>query len=420
MKNYILNISCSLALFLTISFPADFLALAATTSTPEELEREIQARTQRLESINKELETTQNTLKEIQGQKSSLTKELKSLDYSVKQLNLNIQSDDVTSQKLGFEIDGLQYDIRDIEDSVADKKEAIGDLMRELQRNDQNNLLMILLQNAKLTETLTEAQNLGTIRSQLTIDIAELRVLSEGYESKLNNVEEKRSEVLVRQENLKNRKLIVEDKKAERESILTVTKNKEGVYEKQLQELRGQQDSISDEIAEFEKKLRESFNPNLLPAKRLGVFEWPVIGGQKKITQHFGTISSLYRGKPHNGLDIGVPVGTPIIAAEDGVVFAVDDNDKSRLKKYQYGKYVLLKHDNNLATLYGHLSRQIVREGDRVRRGQIIGYSGNTGYSTGPHLHLGLYWSPSITMKSVPPSVGLIPVGVVIDPEDYL
>ena len=81
---------------------------------------------------------------------------------------------------------------------------------------------------------------------------------------------------------------------------------------------------------------------------------------------------------------------------------------------------MLGRHENGLATLYAHLSRQTVGAGAAVKRGDLVGYSGNTGYSTGPHLHLGLYWASSIEMKSVPPAAGLVPVGVTLDQQIYL
>jgi murein DD-endopeptidase MepM/ murein hydrolase activator NlpD len=63
---------------------------------------------------------------------------------------------------------------------------------------------------------------------------------------------------------------------------------------------------------------------------------------------------------------------------------------------YSYGKWVLIQHPNGLSTLYAHLSLQSVSEGQSVSTGQIIGYSGNTGYTTGPHLHFGVYASQGI------------------------
>lgn len=83
----------------------------------------------------------------------------------------------------------------------------------------------------------------------------------------------------------------------------------------------------------------------------------------------------------HNGLDIKVYIGDTIRAAFDG---------KVRMVKYErrgYGKYVVIRHDNGLETIYGHLSKQIVKEDQYVRAGEAIGLGGNTGRSTGSHLH---------------------------------
>ena len=120
-------------------------------------------------------------------------------------------------------------------------------------------------------------------------------------------------------------------------------------------------------------------------------------------------------------MDIGgAPIGTPVFAAADGKIIAVDNNDRNAWNKYQYGKYILIEHDNNLTTIYAHLSAQVVQKNSLVKRGDLIGYVGKTGYATGPHLHFGVYWAPSVLMKSIPPAEGLVPIGVVINPEDYL
>ena len=83
----------------------------------------------------------------------------------------------------------------------------------------------------------------------------------------------------------------------------------------------------------------------------------------------------------HNGLDIKVYIGDTIRAAFDG---------KVRMVKYErrgYGKYVVIRHDNGLETIYGHLSKQLVKENEYVKAGDVIGLGGNTGRSTGSHLH---------------------------------
>lgn len=91
-------------------------------------------------------------------------------------------------------------------------------------------------------------------------------------------------------------------------------------------------------------------------------------------------------GGRHFGLDMPVPVGTPVRVADDGVV-AVAKFQMNRNGKRGYGNVIYVKHANGIETRYAHLSRILVREGSRVGRGQVIGLSGNTGGSTGPHLH---------------------------------
>lgn len=96
-----------------------------------------------------------------------------------------------------------------------------------------------------------------------------------------------------------------------------------------------------------------------------------------KITSPFGP---RWR-RMHNGLDLKVNIGDTIVAAFDG---------KVRIVKYErrgYGKYVVIRHDNGLETVYGHLSKQLVEENQLVKTGEVIGLGGNTGRSTGSHLH---------------------------------
>lgn len=105
-----------------------------------------------------------------------------------------------------------------------------------------------------------------------------------------------------------------------------------------------------------------------------GQFTWPTGG---IITQNF----SWY----HRGIDIAASLGTPIIVADSGRVVSV------LYQNYGYGYHLVVDHGNGFKTLYAHLSRIDVNEGDNVSRGQIIGLMGSTGRSTGSHLHLEIF-----------------------------
>jgi len=113
-------------------------------------------------------------------------------------------------------------------------------------------------------------------------------------------------------------------------------------------------------------------------------FDWPAMG----------IISSLYGSQrilngepraPHLAVDIAAPTGTPIHAPADGIVSLIDD-------QYLNGLFTILDHGHGVSTNYVHQSKQIVKPGDRVTRGQIIGEIGQTGRATGPNLHWGMTW----------------------------
>jgi murein DD-endopeptidase MepM/ murein hydrolase activator NlpD len=146
----------------------------------------------------------------------------------------------------------------------------------------------------------------------------------------------------------------------------------------QLNELMDQMQSSSDRNADvftlieshlFEKRLEALMMPSSAPV------EGPVGSG-------FGFRSDPFTGRAalHTGLDFPADVGTPIVAAAGGVVLSAGPHP-------QYGQMVELDHGNGLVTRYAHTSKMLVKQGDLIRRGQKIAEVGNTGRSTGPHLH---------------------------------
>ena len=95
-------------------------------------------------------------------------------------------------------------------------------------------------------------------------------------------------------------------------------------------------------------------------------------------------------GRLHAGIDIGMPVETPLLALENGKVIYSKLNGGGVTRGYGY--YIVIQYDNGLYSLYGHLKQlSKYRPGDRVKKGQIIAYSGNTGNTTGPHVHVEIH-----------------------------
>ena len=143
---------------------------------------------------------------------------------------------------------------------------------------------------------------------------------------------------------------------------------------------------------DFESQLQIAIDPASIPAPGSKVLASPL--DSIKITQNFGdtefALRGAYKGKGHNGVDFRAAPGTSVRSVLSGVVTATGNTD-AVAGCYSYGKWILVKHNNGLSSLYAHLSHVSAERGDQVLTGQIIGYSGNTGFSTGPHLHLGLF-----------------------------
>lgn len=418
--SYLLIVS-GLIIFLASDASAQTASVGAVSDRKTQLEQEIQAKSRDLDAINRQIEDTRKSLDQTRGQKSSLQKELNTIQGNIKSLNLSIKSDQVSIEKLGLEINTLEEDMADIEASIVDKRAAMKTVLLSLQKDGQDNMMLAFLQNKTLSDGIMDANNLARLHSRLLSDIEDLRTLNERYKEKVNFAQNKHEKIITHTQTLKDKITIVEDQKQQRQALLDETKNKESAYQKQMSELQKRQQQIDAEIADIDAKLRAEINSKTLPAARKGVLGFPVEGGLAYLTQSYGNTpfaQKTYSSKRHNGIDFGMPIGTAIYAAESGIV-AASGNQDAYCHRGAYGKFVAINHDNNLTTLYAHLSRYLVSAGDHVARGQLIGYVGNTGFSSGPHLHFTVYARDTFRISGSR-SCGPMPQGGDLNPLQYL
>ena len=146
--------------------------------------------------------------------------------------------------------------------------------------------------------------------------------------------------------------------------------------------------------------------PNARPADF--EYAYPLGGDGVRVAQGFGGAWSHDDEQNHYAVDFVAPIGTPVFAARDGTVMQVEsDFDKAGLNLEKYGgraNYVRIVHDDGTMALYAHLREGgvLVREGQRVAKGQQIGLSGNTGFTSGPHLHFAVQVNRDMRLVSIP------------------
>jgi murein DD-endopeptidase MepM/ murein hydrolase activator NlpD len=185
---------------------------------------------------------------------------------------------------------------------------------------------------------------------------------------------------------------------------------------------KAQEKAFENQLTQLQSQLK-SVGKASIPVVQTGVLAWPysptfatscagksgALGNVHCITQYFGNTafaaSGAYNGSGHNGIDIGMPVVTPVMASLSGTVLGTGNTDLSHdaagNQCYSFGKWVMVKHANGLATMYAHLSQISVSAGQGVTTGDVLGYSGMTGYATGPHLHYGVYASAGVQILTL-------------------
>lgn len=249
----------------------------------------------------------------------------------------------------------------------------------EQYKEGRTDLASVIVESDGFEQLLERSEYLGRLaqKDQLVIEVvAKAKVEANRTEKRLDSLERRqqkvtaavaarRNEVARVRSNVASTEATVREARNDKRVLLSQVKQERHELEEDLSAMQAQQAKISGALR------------GALPAgaikKGTGRFVYPMNG---TFTSPFGS----RWGRLHAGIDIAAPIGTPIRAADGGRV-AIAGSVSG------YGNYTCIQHSNALSTCYGHQSSIGVRVGQTVSKGQIIGLCGNTGRSTGPHLH---------------------------------
>ena len=230
----------------------------------------------------------------------------------------------------------------------------------------------------------SDQQRLNEMRSVAE----EIHVVQEELETSKTELEESRTA-------LAENEAVLEERRAESDEILLQLLEKQEEFQALLDESEAAQDELMRDIAKKEKELKDAkYEEELAKLAMQGKNPPSAAGWIKPVTGYTLTSPFGMRVHPvlgyermHNGIDMACPQGTPIYAARSGRVTAAS---------YQAGgagNYVSINHLDGFSSIYMHMTHYVVSVGQTVAQGQIIGYVGSTGISTGPHLHFGISYA---------------------------
>ena len=213
-----------------------------------------------------------------------------------------------------------------------------------------------------------------------TMDQAQRQATQAQIEQEKAELEEARTAQEEARQKQADAKARLKSQQAEVDALISQISSQEDELEAMEAKLQAAAKAMDNEIARKERELQAQLAAQGVTIVSEKGFKWPSYA--TTITSLFGSRTHPVTGRPnnHTGVDIAAAGGTDIWAAKSGVVLTSTYNSS-------YGNYVVISHANGESTLYAHMSKRLVSEGDKVTQGQTIGLVGTTGSSTGNHLH---------------------------------
>lgn len=414
-----LSVACALAGAFGVFSPA--LSFA---EVDEETQNQIDQTQLQITALRNQIEQLTIQLNNTTEQKLTLENAVKALDLQIQTLTKQITLTNTQITQKDKQIRVLSGNISDTQGRIESSQDGIAAGLRTLAVVDGEPMMAALLGGGTLSSFFDQAVTLGTLRGELQNHVEDLSALKSDLADSKAAAQTRRRELAALKADLNSQKQGLAIAKSEQNKLLGDTKDRESNYQAQIAQKRAEERAFEAELVRLAEGLGLADIASA-PAPKKGLIGWPL--DNVFITQYFGNTSfaqsGAYNGKGHNGIDFRAAIGTPARSVSGGTVMEIN---QGAVRNCQYGKWVLVKHDNGLASLYGHLSNIAVSKGERVGRGEVVGYAGNTGYATGPHLHLTLYIASAISFKQYTCYGGqalmvpIAPLNAYLNPLNYL
>ena len=352
------------------------------------------------------IRNTEEEIRSINVQLSQIYKKKDSLESKLNGLTLTKRKNEAQIRKTEDGIQQGQLNLKALNASIIDNAENLEVLYSVLRGNFQqaNEFELhgktLLLMHTSFSDVLRRIEEIERYSKALRTHLEFLEDETKKLEQNKKGIVAERATLEQQQRELADRKKIYEFSIAQQELLVKQTRNDEAVYQELLQKKQQERLELQQDIYEYESRIEYLRDPKAVPGPKKGLLRMP-FNIKAPLTQQFGKTAfaianALRYGRPfHDGTDFGLPTGTQLFASADGIVIGTGNTDIVP-SCHSWGKWIVIKHGFGLTTLYAHLSLIKVRLGQKVKAGELIGYSGNTGFSTGPHLHFGVYDSNGI------------------------
>ncbi len=359
--------------------------------------------------IQNRLQQYQDLLAQQQKSSASLQNELTLLDTQVQKAQLDQQSLDFSVEEKRLELESSRRAILDKQQAMDTQQSYLDDLVRTINRYDQQDPLEELVTHNSFSEIVSDIRSTSTIENQVTSALTNLQKAKNNLELEQADQERRKRELETLQQQVQQAVQLLNDQQTYKQNLLQQTQSSESQYGALLDQARQDQSNADSQIKQLQQVVDLKLNAGnsnssselntIFTGNKNVKLAWPV-SPLKGISAYFHDPTYIYAKwiGQHSGIDIPTPQGTPILAPADGIAYAYCSPRTLQApctntdpKTYSY---IVLAHTTTLMTVYGHASQINIANGAFVKKGQVIGLTGalpgtpGAGpFTTGAHLH---------------------------------
>ena len=341
-----------------------------------------------IDALKKEQEESQakqdalkDQLADLEADQAAAQEKRQLLTEQLNAINAEIANIDAQISYYDGEIAQKEAERKEAEAREAEQYDLFCQRVRMMEEQGTVSYWSILFNAESFSDLLDRIADVDAVMAYDNEVMDQLIATREELERVQGELESARAEEQAAKEQQEAKKAEQQAKVAEAQALVDQINADTAEVNRQLDAESAAASEIQAEIARKQKQLEEERKQNNIVISSETGYLWP-LPGYYRLSSLFG-----YRGHPitgvahsHTGIDIPASGGTPILAAKSGQVV-------TSAYHYSYGNYVVIDHGNGNSTLYAHMSSRAVSEGQMVTQGQVIGYVGTTGSSTGNHLH---------------------------------
>ncbi len=367
--------------------PNTDLMLEQNNPELEAINQKIEANKISIENLKKAAAEYAQKIEEYKGQSADLKDQLGLLDNQILKVELDAKTLQMQVDKTKLEIQAMEYQISSEQNEIESQKTSLVEFIRQIAQNDQKSYLEILILNNSFSEFFNQINYLESVQADIQKAVDRLQDLKLSLEVRKADKERQMLDLESLKIQLSEKQSKLKDDQLSKEMVLMETKTSQIQFQKMLADSRQKQSQIDDDIKNLQIQLKDKIqklkNSGTTASNTL---DWPVEGHY--ITAYFHDPEYPFRYVyEHPAIDIRAKQGSQISAPADGYV--------ARAKDAGLGySYIILIHDNDLSTVYGHVSAIYVREDSYVKKGDVIGLTGGMpgtkgagSMTIGPHLH---------------------------------